>query len=68
MLGLKLLWVRLQSWVLWPQGCMHTELGAWGVWVLPVNQKRSICRWPQREEGVRAGFLPGEDTLFPFLS
>lgn len=33
-----------------------------------MNRKWSIGFWPQGEEGVRAGPLPGQNTLFPFPS
>ena len=33
-----------------------------------MNRKCSICFWPQWEEAVRAGPLPGKDKLFPFPS
>lgn len=44
-------------------GCMYTEVVA-----AARESEAEHLRWLWWEEGVRAGILPGEDTLFPFLS
>lgn len=48
------------------RGVCTQKQGGWGwVLLLPVNRKWSICGWPQWEEGVRVGLLPGKTHFFP---